>query len=164
MPINRPFIRLQLLPSIKDSTHSLGHCTGNKIHPENLSFLQLVPLCYYSQLKSSQVQGKESEFFNKDTAPEHGRDLTWNGTGKELEFVSQVSCWEWNNQEALRSALSTPSHSWESGHVLQDSRELIFLITPYECPNILKMLQSHCISHFSPVSARQEKDSDNGGF
>lgn len=64
----------------------------------------------------------------------------------------------------LSGALWAPQATPESGHVLQDSRELIFLITPYECPNILKMLQSHCISHFSPVSARQKRTVTMVGF
>lgn len=182
MPINRPFIRLQLLSSIKGSTHSLGHCTGNKIHPQNLSFLPLVPLCYNSQLKSSQVRGKEWDFFNKDTAPkavpEHGRDLTWNGSGKELGVCApalpraQVSRWEWNNQEISQECSEHPTlHqatswlSWESGHVLQDPQELVFLINtiwvskyPQKCNSLIAS------ATFSAVSARQEKDNDNVEF
>lgn len=120
MPINRPFIRLQLLSSIKDSTHSLGHCTGNKIHP-HLSFLRLVPLCCNSQLKSSRVQGKESDFFlirtqllkqfqsMAETSP--GMEL-----GKSWEFVHQPSqgprshAGNETTKKFLRSALST-THS-----------------------------------------------------
>lgn len=158
MPINRPFIRLQLLSSIKDSTHSLGHCTGKKIHPQNLSFLHLVPLCCNSQLKSSQVWGKESEFFSKDTAPkaapEHGRDLTWNGTGNLCprshagnETTKKFSGVLWASQ-----AMSW--HSWEPGHALQDSQELIFLINyiwaskyPQKCYSHTASATSHQFQH-----------------
>lgn len=115
MPINRPFIRLQLLSSIKGSTHSLGHCTGNKIHPQNLSFLRLVPLCCNSQLKSFQVQGKEWDFFNKDTQLlKQFQSMAETSPGKSWEFVHQPSqgprshAGNETTKKFLRSAPSTP--------------------------------------------------------